>query len=142
MSEFMGLIAGDYDAKTAGGFRPAGASLHNIMSAHGPDAQSWKGASEAELKPVKVGTGSMAFMFESSLMVGVTEWGLKHCEKVQEEYNEESWEPLTSHFCPPSSSPVVPLLMLGEDGVDGEGEGDAGKTDGKKVPAGQTESLT
>lgn len=64
MSEFMGLIAGDYDAKTGGGFRPAGASLHNIMSAHGPDAGTHKAASEAELKPQKVGTGSMAFMFE------------------------------------------------------------------------------
>lgn len=64
MSEFMGLIAGDYDAKTEGGFRPAGASLHNIMSAHGPDAGAHKAASEAELKPQKVGSGSMAFMFE------------------------------------------------------------------------------
>lgn len=98
MSEFMGLIAGDYDAKTGGGFRPAGASLHNIMSAHGPDAGAHRAASEAELKPQKVGSGSMAFMFESCLMVGVTDWGLKHCQKVQEEYNEESWEPLRSHF--------------------------------------------
>lgn len=60
----MGLIAGDYDAKTGGGFRPAGASLHNIMSAHGPDAASYENASEAELRPHKVGSGSMAFMFE------------------------------------------------------------------------------
>lgn len=64
MSEFMGLISGDYDAKTAGGFKPAGASLHNVMSAHGPDAASHEGASNAELTPKKVGEGSMAFMFE------------------------------------------------------------------------------
>lgn len=64
MSEFMGLISGDYDAKTGGGFRPAGASLHNIMSAHGPDSNAHYGASNAELKPQKVGEGSMAFMFE------------------------------------------------------------------------------
>lgn len=98
MSEFMGLISGGYDAKTGGGFRPAGASLHNIMSAHGPDAGSHRGASEANLTPQKVGSGSMAFMFESCLMVGVTAWGLKHCEKIQPEYNQESWEPLVSHF--------------------------------------------
>jgi len=98
MSEFMGLIAGDYDAKTAGGFRPAGASLHNVMSAHGPDSATHEGASKCDLKPVKVGSGSMAFMFESSLMVGVSAWGLQHCLKVQEEYNEESWVPLASHF--------------------------------------------
>jgi homogentisate 1,2-dioxygenase len=64
MSEFMGLIAGDYDAKIGGGFRPAGASLHNIMSAHGPDARAHEAASNAELAPQKVGSGSMAFMFE------------------------------------------------------------------------------
>lgn len=65
MSEFMGLIAGDYDAKTAGGFRPAGASLHNVMSAHGPDAGTHTKASNTALGPEKIGTGSMAFMFES-----------------------------------------------------------------------------
>jgi homogentisate 1,2-dioxygenase len=94
MSEFMGLIAGDYDAKASGGFRPAGASLHNIMSAHGPDAATHRAASSANLGPQKVGSGFMAFMFESCLMVGVTAWGLKHCQKVQQEYNKESWEAL------------------------------------------------
>ena len=98
MSEFMGLIGGEYDAKEGGGFQPAGASLHNIMSAHGPDAGTHEKASNAALKPMKVGEGSMAFMFESCLMVGVTEWGLKTCRKVQEEYNEHSWTPLKPHF--------------------------------------------
>lgn len=98
MSEFMGLIHGQYDAKTGGGFQPAGASLHNVMSAHGPDATTHEKASNADLKPMKVGEGSMAFMFESCLMVGVTEWGLKKCRKLQEGYNAESWEPLKPHF--------------------------------------------
>ncbi|EGD98945.1 homogentisate 1,2-dioxygenase [Trichophyton tonsurans CBS 112818] len=102
MSEFMGLISGDYDAKTAGGFKPAGASLHNVMSAHGPDAASHEGASNAELTPKKVGEGSMAFMFESCLMVGVSEWGLKTCQKVQDDYNEESWTPLKRYFKNPN----------------------------------------
>ncbi|KAM7207255.1 homogentisate-dioxygenase [Naviculisporaceae sp. PSN 640] len=93
MSEFMGLIKGDYDAKKAGkgGFVPGGASLHNVMSGHGPDAGSYEGAREAELKPVKVGGGSCAFMFESCLMLGVTGWGLKDCEVVQAGYSEHSW---------------------------------------------------
>lgn len=68
------------------------------MSAHGPDANTHEKASTAELKPVKVGEGSMAFMFESSLMVGVTEWGLKKCAKVQKDYNQESWLPLRPWF--------------------------------------------
>ena len=98
MSEFMGLIHGQYDAKTGGGFQPAGASLHNVMSAHGPDMDTFEKASSAELKPMKVGEDSMAFMFESSLMVGVTQWGLESCQKVQKQYNAESWEPLRVHF--------------------------------------------
>lgn len=64
MSEFMGLIMGQYDAKAGGGFQAAGASLHNCMSGHGPDAVTHEKASNAELKPMKVGEGSMAFMFE------------------------------------------------------------------------------
>lgn len=104
MSEFMGLISGDYDAKTGGGFKPAGASLHNVMASHGPDADTHKRASEAKLEPMKVGTGSMAFMFESSLMVGVTDWGLKHCQKLQADYNEHSWVPLKPHFKKPAQN--------------------------------------
>lgn len=98
MCEFMGLIHGQYDAKEGGGFQPAGASLHNVMSAHGPDSVTFEKASTAALKPMKVGEGSMAFMFESCLMVGVTEWGLKESGKVQQGYNKESWEPLKVHF--------------------------------------------
>ncbi len=63
MSEAMGLIHGAYDAK-ADGFAPGGISLHNLMAGHGPDVASWKGASEAELKPHKI-DGTMAFMVES-----------------------------------------------------------------------------
>jgi homogentisate 1,2-dioxygenase len=63
MSEFMGLIHGEYDAKK-GGFLPGGASLHNCMSAHGPDQASHARASTAALAPHKI-EHTMAFMFES-----------------------------------------------------------------------------
>ena len=43
-NEYMGLIAGVYDAK-ASGFVPGGASLHNCMSGHGPDAATFDRAS-------------------------------------------------------------------------------------------------
>lgn len=108
MSEFMGLIDGAYDAKEGGkgGFQPGGASLHNVMSAHGPDAATHRKASEAPCVPAKAGDGSMAFMFESGLMVGVTEWGLTTCAKVQPEYNRESWVPLEAHFRRPEGKGV------------------------------------
>ena len=44
MNEFMGLIRGEYDAK-AEGFLPGGASLHNCMAGHGPDAATYERAS-------------------------------------------------------------------------------------------------
>jgi homogentisate 1,2-dioxygenase len=74
MSEFMGLIAGEYDAK-AGGFVPGGASLHNCMSAHGPDRASYDAAVRAELQPQKI-AGSMAFMFESRHVLRPTRWAM------------------------------------------------------------------
>jgi homogentisate 1,2-dioxygenase len=74
MSEFMGLIAGEYDAK-AGGFVPGGASLHNGMSAHGPDRASYDAAVSADLQPQKI-TGSMACMFESRHVLRPTHWAM------------------------------------------------------------------
>jgi homogentisate 1,2-dioxygenase len=85
MSECMGLIHGDYDAK-ADGFAPGGMSLHNLMAGHGPDVASWKGASEAELKPHKV-DGTMAFMVESCWPYRPTQFAL---DTAQPDY-DEAW---------------------------------------------------
>ncbi len=70
MSEFMGLVCGEYDAKK-GGFVPGGASLHNAMSAHGPDRASHEGASRAKLEPAYL-AGTLAFMFESRCVLEPT----------------------------------------------------------------------
>jgi homogentisate 1,2-dioxygenase len=85
MSEAMGLIHGDYDAK-AEGFRPGGLSLHNMMSGHGPDVESWRKASEAELKPMKI-EGTMAFMVESCWPYRPTRYAL---DRAQPDY-DEAW---------------------------------------------------
>ncbi|KAM4062819.1 homogentisate 1,2-dioxygenase [Hirsutella rhossiliensis] len=113
MSEFMGLIRGDYDAKRAGsgGFAPGGASLHNVMSGHGPDAESCEAAREAALAPARVGTGSCAFMFESSLMLAVSDWGLRTCKKVQQGYSEESWGAVRNHWQMPAGKQVRSHLL-------------------------------
>jgi len=63
MSEFMGLLYGQYDAKEAG-FTPGGFSLHNMMLPHGPDKTAFDKASQTDLKPVKL-TNTMAFMWET-----------------------------------------------------------------------------
>ena len=57
MSEFMGLLYGNYEAKEEG-FRPGGATLHSMMTPHGPDAQCFEKASCEDLKPVRVAGGT------------------------------------------------------------------------------------
>ena len=53
MSEFMGLIFGNYEAKEEE-FQPGGASLHSMMTPHGPDVKCFTGASTEVLRPVRV----------------------------------------------------------------------------------------
>ncbi|MDH5538342.1 MAG: homogentisate 1,2-dioxygenase, partial [Rhizobacter sp.] len=74
MSEFMGLVHGQYDAKPEG-FLPGGASLHNCMVPHGPDAEAFDKASHAELAPHKL-DNTLAFMFESRWRFRPTEFAL------------------------------------------------------------------
>ena len=76
MSEFMGLIYGQYDAK-AEGFRPGGASLHNSMVPHGPDIDAFKKASAAVLAPQKL-DNTLAIMFESRYLMRPTDFALEH----------------------------------------------------------------
>jgi len=94
MNEFMGLIVGQYDAK-AEGFLPGGASLHNCMSGHGPDAETFERASGAELRPQYI-DGTLAFMFETRLPVRPTRFALE-TKILQHEYYE-CWQSLKKNF--------------------------------------------
>jgi len=94
MSEYMGLIYGQYDAKEEG-FVPGGGSLHNQMSAHGPDLDAFEKASNAELKPQKL-SGTMAFMFESRHIIRPTKFAMD-CAELQHEYSEV-WQGLKKNF--------------------------------------------
>ena len=75
MSEYMGLCYGQYDAKEEG-FVAGGGSLHNQMSAHGPDLDAFEKASNADLKPQKL-EGTMAFMFESRYIIRPTKFAME-----------------------------------------------------------------
>ncbi|XP_074640350.1 homogentisate 1,2-dioxygenase-like [Tubulanus polymorphus] len=98
MSEFMGLITGSYEAKE-GGFKPGGASLHSMMTPHGPDVDCFEKATNEELKPIRVADGTMSFMFESSYNMAVTKWGNEACDKVDYEYYK-CWQGLKKNFDP------------------------------------------
>lgn len=96
-SEFMGLITGQYDAK-AEGFVPGGASLHNCMTGHGPDAATFEKASAADTRlPQKI-ENTMAFMFETRLVICPTASALAS-PQLQANYNA-CWNGLKKHFDP------------------------------------------
>ncbi len=96
-SEFMGLIEGVYDAK-AEGFMPGGASLHNCMTGHGPDAATYEKASRGDTsKPHKV-DGTMAFMFETKTLIRPSRRALES-STLQANYFE-CWQGLQKHFDP------------------------------------------
>ncbi|MEV8342823.1 homogentisate 1,2-dioxygenase [Streptomyces niveus] len=103
MSEYMGLIEGAYDAK-AEGFVPGGGSLHNMMSAHGPDRETFDRASAAELKPQRIDDG-LAFMFETRWPVTATAQAAT-AGHLQTGY-DDVWQGLERHFRPPSG-PAAP----------------------------------
>jgi homogentisate 1,2-dioxygenase len=94
MSEFMGLIEGRYDAKEEG-FVPGGVSLHNMMLAHGPDADGFRKASTVELKPQKL-DNTMAFMFETRFPQMLTRYAAE-TETRQDNYID-CWSGLKKRF--------------------------------------------
>ncbi|XP_066584363.1 homogentisate 1,2-dioxygenase isoform X2 [Prorops nasuta] len=98
MSEFMGLIKGRYEAKEEG-FQAGGASLHSIMTPHGPDSKCFELASTAKLQAERIADGTQAFMFETSYSMAVTEWAETTSLKLDKDYYR-CWENLTKHFDP------------------------------------------
>jgi homogentisate 1,2-dioxygenase len=94
MSEFMGLVHGQYDAKPEG-FKPGGMSLHNCMVPHGPDAEAFNKASSAELAPHKL-DDTLAFMFESRWRFHLTEFAL-HGGALDRSY-ADCWAGLADNF--------------------------------------------
>ncbi len=84
MSELMGLVHGAYDAK-ADGFSPGGASLHNCMSAHGPDRATYERAIAADLAPHKI-EDTLAFMFETRWVIAPTRAAMES-STLQKDYD-------------------------------------------------------
>ncbi|NRH28769.1 homogentisate 1,2-dioxygenase [Pseudomonas sp. MS19] len=96
MNEMMGLIQGSYDAK-AEGFSAGGVSLHNCMSAHGPDNTTTTQAIAADLKPHKL-DNTMAFMFETCSVLRPTRFALE-APQLQSNY-DDCWAHMAKTFNP------------------------------------------
>ncbi|MCK0141481.1 homogentisate 1,2-dioxygenase [Aliiroseovarius sp. F20344] len=94
MSELMGNIYGQYDAKPQG-FVPGGVSLHNMMLPHGPDRDAFEGASNSNLGPEKL-DNTMSFMFETRFPQHLTAFAANEAP-LQDEYID-CWESLEKKF--------------------------------------------
>ena len=94
-SEFMGLVHGAYDAK-AEGFVPGGASLHNCMSGHGPDAATFEKASNADTSAPSKVANTMAFMFETRNVLCPTAQALSS-PQLQGSY-QDCWASIRKNF--------------------------------------------
>ena len=94
MSEFMGLVRGVYDAREQG-FVPGGASLHNSMTPHGPEAAVFEKASTVKLEPQRY-TDTLAFMFESRYVIAPTQYALDSPAR-QPDY-PDSWRDIKKHY--------------------------------------------
>jgi len=99
-SEFMGLIHGVYDGK-ADGFEPGGCSIHNSMTGHGPDAETFAKASRADLSKPDLITGTMAFMFETRAVIRPTAQALDAAHR-QRDY-QACWAGLRKQFVMPTA---------------------------------------
>jgi homogentisate 1,2-dioxygenase len=97
-NEFMGLIAGVYDAKSVG-FVPGGSSVHNCMSGHGPDAATVDKAMAADTSVPTHVTDTMAFMFETRRVIRPTRTALGGLPPLQQDYLSH-WLSLPKRFDP------------------------------------------
>ena len=77
------------------GFEPGGASLHNCMSPHGPEADVFEKASCSDLKPQRY-KDTMAFMFESRYIFAPTRYALES-DTRQTDYID-CWKNLKKNF--------------------------------------------
>ncbi|KAJ2456165.1 hypothetical protein EV183_000091 [Coemansia sp. RSA 2336] len=97
MSEFMGLIYGEYEAKK-GGFLPGGASLHSMMTPHGPDAQTVQHATTRDLLPGRVADNTQSFMFESMFQLRLTKWAIETKHRDYDYF--KAWQSIPITFNP------------------------------------------
>lgn len=97
MNELMGLVFGEYDAKKEG-FLPGGVSIHNCMTAHGPDSETYKNVVNQELKPTYF-KNTLAFMFETRTPWLISEKALSH--PARQLHYSRCWQDLKSYFRSP-----------------------------------------
>eukprot|EP00873_Tetraselmis_striata_P029994 jgi/Tetstr1/450258/TSEL_037294.t2 len=128
MSEFMGLITGEYDGKKEG-FLPGGASLHTCMTPHGPDTGTFENAIKPESDTLSRLDKTLAFMFEVDAIPRVTSAALASPHIDRDYY--KGWQGLTKHFTGP---PRPDALGQDQEMVDEMADVMAGASAGAAAP--------
>ncbi|KAF8812720.1 homogentisate 1,2-dioxygenase [Phlegmacium glaucopus] len=95
-TEFMGLIYGVYGGRSDG-FQPGGASYETGFCPHGVSYDEFKKASEADLVPMRISEGTIAFMFESSMMFTITDYAMNRSGKLHV-HEPKMWDNLKGQF--------------------------------------------
>ena len=93
-SEFLFLIEGEYHGKGEG-FFPGVASLHNSMSGHGPDAETFEAGTAADLEPQYLDR-TLAAMFETQLVIRPTRFAME--SDIRQTDYRKVWQGLKKRF--------------------------------------------
>src|SRR5258708_32685231 len=94
MSEFGGLLQGGAEARNTARFAPGAMTLHNSMTAHGPDPAVLERASTVELGPRRL--EGLAVLFETRLPFRPTRHALE-TPALQRDY-DRNWDALPKRF--------------------------------------------
>ena len=95
MSEFMGLIKGEYDAKSSGGFVPGSSSIHNKLIPHGPDAAAVEEGISMNTSEHQRYENTLAFMFESNEVWVPTEYAIRN---LKDDDYAKCWQGIRQAF--------------------------------------------
>ncbi|KAF9007503.1 homogentisate 1,2-dioxygenase [Cyathus striatus] len=95
-TEFMGLLYGIYGGRSDG-FQPGGASYETGFCPHGVSYEEFKKGSEGEQLPMRIHEGTIAFMFESSMMFTISDYAMNRSGKLHM-HEPKMWDDLKGQF--------------------------------------------
>ncbi|KAJ0309713.1 hypothetical protein Brms1b_009108 [Colletotrichum noveboracense] len=94
-SELMGLIYGEYGGRSDE-FQPGSISFECGFVPHGVAYEQFAAASKEDPPVMQISHGSIAFMFETSRALTITDWAWNSKEK--HEHDPKMWDDLVDNF--------------------------------------------
>jgi homogentisate 1,2-dioxygenase len=94
MCEFVCMLLGAHESHGAG-FPPGACSMHNSLTAHGPDPKVFEAASRAQLKPERIEVGTFV-LFETRMACRPTKFALNTSARKPD--YDHTWDALPVRF--------------------------------------------